>query len=285
MKMHILVIADIEDDDTLSLDKAHDIILPLNATVEIVKFIQHCPESELSLGSVIEQAEQSLFSVIHQRFNDSSDVAGKIVVSDNIAEWVVEYCDKNSIDLVIKGGHRSESLFHTPSDWTLLRHLSCPMLIASHAKWKSNPNILMALDLVDREVHQQLNALTLRWGDSWSKATVSELHAMYSIPIAKPLLEFDVVDPYLIEQKKGPAAKKKMDSLLARNDMNSVISHIVTGPPDRTIPHLANELHSDLVIMGCVGREGVSGFLFGNTAEKVIHHLRTDCLVIKLRGS
>ena len=76
-------------------------------------------------------------------------------------------------------------------------------------------------------------------------------------------------------------AKEKMQKLLARFDMSSVTSHITAGPPDRTIPHQANELNSDLVIIGSVGREGVIGFLLGNTAEKVLHHLRTDCLIIK----
>ena len=84
-----------------------------------------------------------------------------------------------------------------------------------------------------------------------------------------------------VKLKKAPAAQEKMQQLLARFDMSSVTSHITAGPPDRTIPHQANELNSDLVIIGSVGREGGSGFLLGNTAEKVLHHLRTDCLIIK----
>ncbi|KGJ98735.1 universal stress protein [Thalassotalea sp. ND16A] len=283
MNKQVLVIADIEDDDILSLEKARDITQPINATVEIIKFIQHSNDSDITLEQHIEQAKQSLTSNIHSIFDDETEITSAVIVSDNIADWVVNRCIQKPVDLVIKGGHRSESLFHTPSDWTLTRHLPCPILIASHVKWKSKTNILLALDLsTDESHHQQLNSLILRWGEALSGVTHNQLHAMYSIPIAKALLEFDVVNKHSVKQKKGAAAQEKMQKLLAQSEMSSVTSHITAGPPDRTIPHQANELNSDLVIIGCVGREGVSGFFLGNLAEKVLHHLRTDCLIIKL---
>jgi len=283
MNKHVLVIADIEDDDLLSLEKARDITLPMKATVEIIKFIHHSNESGITLEQHIEQVEQSLSCVIRGVFDDTIDIISEVVVSDNIAEWVINHCDSTAVDLVIKGGHRSESLFHIPSDWQLIRHLSCPILIASHVKWKNKANILLAVDVSSQESnHQQLNSLILAWGETWHQVTHNQLHAMYSIPIAKPLLEFDVVDKYAVMQKKGPAAKEKMQKLLAQFDLSSIISHITVGAPDRAILHQANELHSNLVILGSVARKGVSGLLLGNTAEKVLHHLRTDCLIIKL---
>jgi len=282
MNKQVLVIADIEDDDILALEKARDIILPMNATVEIIKFIHHSNDSIITLEQHIEQAKQLLTSNIYRIFDGETEITSEVIISDNIANWVVDRCVQKSVDLVIKGGHRSESLFHTPSDWTLIRHLPCPILIASHVKWKSKTNILLALDLsTDESNHQQLNSLILSWGEILSGVTHNQLHAMYSIPIAKPLLEFDVMNKHSVKLKKAPAAQEKMQQLLDRFNMSSVTSHITAGPPDRTIPHQANELNSDLVIMGSVGREGASGFLLGNTAEKVLHHLRTDCLIIK----
>ncbi|WOH37040.1 universal stress protein [Thalassotalea fonticola] len=282
MSKLVLVIADIEDDDILSLEKARDITLPMRATVEIIKFIHPSNDSDITLEQHIEQAKQSLNSNIKSIFDGESKITSEVIISDNIADWVVNRCVQQPVDLVIKGGHRSESLFHTPSDWTLTRHLPCPILIASHVKWNSKTNILLALDLsTDEKTHQQLNSLILGWGKALSGVTHNQLHAMYSIPIAKPLLEFDVVNKHSVKQKKAPAATEKMQQLLADFDMSYVTNHITAGPPDRTIPHQANELNSDLVIIGCVGREGVSGFFLGNLAEKVMHHLRTDCLIIK----
>ncbi|MGJ8692522.1 MAG: universal stress protein [Thalassotalea sp.] len=283
MNKHVLVIADIEDDDLLSIEKARDITLPMKATVEIIKFIQDSKDSGITLEQQIAKAEQSLSAIIFSVFDGSIEIISEVVVSDNIADWVINRCGQKTVDLVIKGGHRSETLFHIPSDWQLIRHLHCPILIASHIKWKDKANILLAVDLSTAESnHQQLNSLILDWGETWAQVTHNQLHAMYSIPVAKPLLEFDVVDKHAVMQKKGPAAKEKMQELLARFDMNSVIDHITVGPPDSSILHQANELHSSLVILGSVARKGISGLLLGNTAEKVLHHLRTDCLIIKL---
>lgn len=283
MGKHVLVIADIDDDDLLSLEKARDITLPMKATVAIIKFIHPSNDADITLEQQIEQAKKTLRSIVHRVFDEKIEITSQVVVSNKIADWVIDHCNRQPVDLVIKGGHRSESLFHIPSDWHLIRHLHCPILIASHVKWKNNANILLAVDLSTKESkHQQLNASILGWGETWYKVTHNQLHAMYSIPIAKPLVEFDVVDKSAVMKKKSPAAKEEMQKLLDRFNMSSVSSHIAVGPPDRAILHQANKLHSSLVILGSVGRDGLSGLLLGNTAEKVLHYLRTDCLIIKL---
>ncbi len=282
MKEHVLVVTDIEDNDLLSLEKARDITLPMNPTLEIIKFIQHS-DSELSLEEHIAAAKQTLSANIKHVFGEEADINSDVIVSDNISQWVVDYCAKQVIDLVIKGGHRSESLFHTSSDWKLIRQLHCPILIASHEKWRSQANILLALDFsTDHSIHQQLNSQILNWGERLSKVTHNALHAVYSIPIAKPLLEFDVVNKEAVKLKKSPIAKELMKKFIDKYASVEVSTHITAGPPDRTIPHEANELNSDLVIIGCVDHGDVARFFSGNVAEKALHHLRTDCLIIKL---
>ena len=282
MSKRVLVITDIENDDMLALEKARDIALPMAATMEIIKFINHDNVPQSQLAQRADQEQQSLSVTLAKVFESTADITSQVIITNNLADWVVKYCEQHSIDLVIKAGHRSESLFHTPCDWQLIRNLACPILIASNVKWKTKANILLALNLSSNGAnHHQLNGLILDWGQTWSQVTQSQLHATYSIPIAKPLLEFDVVDAYSVEQKKAPAAKEKMHKLLADFDMESIKSHISAGPPDRTIPHMANQLRSNLVIIGSVGRAGISSWLLGNIAEKVLHHLRTDCLIIK----
>ena len=283
MVKHVLVIADIDCDETLALEKARDITLPISTTLEIIKFIQCSDESELSAAQQMEQARESLAVTIKSVFNGSTEIISKVVNVENITAWMVEHCQQKSVDLVVKSRHRTESLFHTPTDWQLIRQLSCPVLLTSHIRWKTQANILLALDLSsDENKHQQLNRLVLSWGKFWSSVNNHQLRAAYSIPIAKPLLELDVVDSNEIEQKKSPQAKENMQALLALCDMEAVPSHITAGPPEKNIPHLAGELHCDLVIIGTVGRQGLSGYVKGNTAEKVLHNLRTDCLIVKL---
>lgn len=66
--------------------------------------------------------------------------------------------------------------------------------------------------------------------------------------------------------------------------MTDVTPHILAGVPNKTISHIADEIKADLVIIGSMGRTGVKGLLNKNTAEKVLHHPRTDMLVVKPTG-
>ena len=43
----------------------------------------------------------------------------------------------------------------------------------------------------------------------------------------------------------------------------------------------AAKVGAQIVVMGTVGRTGVKARLMGNTAEKVLGHLKTDVLAIK----
>jgi len=283
MKEHVLVIAHIEDNEFLSIEKARDITLPMDPTLDIIQFVKPNKDSTAPQKEEIEALKSLLAQNVERIFEGATQVNSDVVVSDNIADWVANYCDDTAVDLVIKAGHRSESLFHTPCDFKLIRQIHCPILIATNTQWKSRANTLLAIDFSrEDDLHQQLNASILHWGDKLSKITHNPLHAVYSIPIAKPLLELEVVNKEEVILKKGPAAKDNMQKLLAKYDMESVTSHIVAGPADKTLPHEANVLKSDLVVIGYVDHDGLGKLFAGNTAEKVLHHLRTDCLIVKL---
>lgn len=283
MKEHVLVIAHIENNDFLSIEKARDITLPMDPTLDIIQFIKPNSDSTSPPQTEITALKNALAENVERIFEGKAQVNCDVVVSDNISDWVANYCDDTAVDLVIKGGHRSESLFHTPCDFKLIRQIHCPILIASETKWKSQANTLLAIDLSrDDDLHQQLNTSILNWGEKLSQITHNPLHALYSIPIAKPLLELEVVNKEEVMQKKGAAAKQAMQNFLKKYEMDSITNHIVAGPPDRTIPHEANVLKSDMVVIGYVDHDGLGKLFAGNTAEKVLHHLRTDCLIVKI---
>jgi universal stress protein E len=43
---------------------------------------------------------------------------------------------------------------------------------------------------------------------------------------------------------------------------------------------MANSIDADLVILGNVGRQGLSGLTVGNTAEKILTDIKADVLVL-----
>jgi universal stress protein E len=56
------------------------------------------------------------------------------------------------------------------------------------------------------------------------------------------------------------------------------------GLPEKVIPQVAKDIDAELVIIGTVGRVGLSAALIGNTAEHVIDELNCDVLAIKPDG-
>ena len=60
--------------------------------------------------------------------------------------------------------------------------------------------------------------------------------------------------------------------------------HMVAGAPGVVLPHLADRLDVDLVVMGTVGRTGLKGLLMGNTAETVLRSVRCSVLAVKPEG-
>jgi universal stress protein E len=281
MNTHILVIADKTDSEPLSLQKAQHIAAPLNSQVDVVKFIPELKDSH-ELSVQIEHSKQCTGELIESIFDKTTYITNQIVPTDNIARWVTDNCEQNNIDIVIKTGHRSETLFHKSTDFQLIDALPCPLLIASDHKWKSESTIFAIVDLSGDETQRlALNKQVLEWAKTFTKATDCSLHIAYCIPVFKPLMDLEVFERSEYEKKHKPKAQRKLNALLDQYNISDATTHITVGPTDKAISHLSNELKADLVIIGSMGSHGVKGFLLGNTAERVLHHLRTDILIVK----
>ena len=278
MNKLMMVICDKEESEPLVLAKAKSIASPLHVDVKVLRFLPpDCSEDTR------QSVTQSTDALAHSIFNGLESVSTEVISTDSIAGWIVDHSGAYEDKLVVKTGNRSESLFHTPTDWELIRQLDCPVLINSNRKWKSSHNVLVALDLPsDNAEHQELNASALHWARQWQAIFDCELHALYSIPVSTALLDFDIVQKSEYQRAHEPKAMEKLSALLDEFGMSNVTPHIQVGPPYKTIPHMANELKADLVIVGSGSHKGIKGFLHNHhTAEKVLHHLRTDILTVK----
>ena len=284
MPKSILVITYAGEVDNCSLKKAHAIAAPLETEVDVVQFIKSSHAEAPELKEVEQQAQQ-LSQSLDQLFADyehRGSITSQIAVTNDIVGWVVNYCEEKEFDLIVKAGHRSETLFHTPCDWELIRNLQVPVLIASQQHWRNKHNVLAAINPNNHDnVHQELNSLILQWSKKWANTFNSTLHIVYSLPVSKILKELDVIDLDEYASKHRQEGEEKLTELLKQHDLTDVNIHITAGPPEKTISHCANELKAELVIMGSMGRRGLTGMLIGNVAEKAMHNLRTDSLVIE----
>ncbi len=61
------------------------------------------------------------------------------------------------------------------------------------------------------------------------------------------------------------------------------VTHLLEeGNPADVIVRVAEDTHSDLIVMGTHGRNGLSRFLIGSVAEKVVRN--APCLVLTAKG-
>ncbi len=278
MYNNILVIADQDTDRHAAMQKARDIAFTNDIKITILGFVP--PIAGATEGAVAEK-DAALQAAIDEVFIDSKDVSYQVVVASDIAAYCKSYTKEHGIDLVIKTGHRSESLFYTPTDWQLIRELSCPVLITTLQKWRAKRKVMVTIDIGSDDAAQiALNKKVARWAADWANCQNSDLHIAYCIVVSEPLSDLDIVSKDEALIKNEGDARAKLESFLAEHGIACASIEIAAGAPDRILPKLANKLKADIVVLGSVGRKGVKGVLLGNTAEKTMHKLRTDLAVI-----
>jgi universal stress protein E len=76
---------------------------------------------------------------------------------------------------------------------------------------------------------------------------------------------------------------RKIGALLAEYDLSDIGHSVVVrkGDPGEMIVDYADKNGIDLIVMGTIGRSGLSGLLIGSTAEKVIDQVNCSVLTIK----
>ena len=86
----------------------------------------------------------------------------------------------------------------------------------------------------------------------------------------------DDIQNYITKQHKV-----ECEYYAKKYNINDDHIHITEGDPDDVVEIMAKEIEADLVVIGSVAREGLSGVLLGNTAERIVDRVSCDVLVIK----
>lgn len=281
----ILIIWDYHKTQKYVLDKAIALARPFGAKISLAVFgVQQSGTG--ADKEAVKQAKGAINTMIadaiaHQSLTDLK-IDHEFVTGEDITEWTLQTTSSRGFDLVVKAGDHSKAIFHTSTDWKLIRQLQCPLLICSTRKWKSKPCILATVDAAARnELQQTINRKVLDMAQQLAAGDHSALHAAYTIPIARALDALVITEPPEVMRKKGAAAIRKLQAILEAQGIRADGIHVAAGNPVDEISRVANKIKAQLVIMGSVGRKGVRGVLLGNTAEAILKNLRTDVLIIK----
>lgn len=191
-------------------------------------------------------------------------------------------------DLVIKrisAEAISINPFALPTDRHLIRHCQAPLLLVKHAHWSDAP-ILAAVDVITTDdEHMALNKDVLESAKLLSHLHVTPLHVVtaYTTYSVSAGMDFPTLDIHQLNTNTENFHRDKLSELLKQNQLDLKLAnmHVESGVPEVVIPHVVKQISAQLLVMGSVGRKGISAALMGNTAEAILAALTCEVLCLK----
>lgn len=288
---NILVIADPYDQKQTAFEKA--LVIGKN-TIASIHLLVFCHDS---FGQVDAERKESLKTMVMERYQQwwenylanhivNMSVSYEVIWAKHIHQIILENCKKRPYDLLIKTGHRSESLLHTPTDWHLFRKAHIPIYSVNEANTQDkNEIVLVALDLLTyQEEKQALNRKLLEAGFQLAMQSNAQLHCCYAIMVSAMLEEVGVVDLNEEIRRLEEVARSKAADLLDTYEIDANHLHIEEGQASKVVINLAQKLKAGCTVVGSMGRKGISGKIIGNTAEEIIQGLTCDLMVVSGDG-
>jgi universal stress protein E len=296
----ILAIVDPTTEDQKALNRAVELARKTGASITAFLTIYDfsyemttmlsSDEREAMRQSVINDRTQWLMLLIDDIDHGTVNIDCNVIWHNRPFEQIIEQVLSNGYDIVIKGTHQHDklkSVIFTPTDWHILRKCPCPVLLVKEHLWPENGNIVAALNIgSDEEEHKSLNDKITAEAKQLAKVMTANVHLVNSFPgtpvnIAIEIPEFNASeynDSMQRHHKSAMSDHGKAFNIAVEN------THIKEGLPEDVIQSVANKLDAELVILGTIGRTGLSAALIGNTAEHVIDRLNCDVLALKPDG-
>ncbi|MFO6422165.1 universal stress protein UspE [Motilimonas sp. KMU-193] len=244
-------------------------------------------EREAMRASVIQQQTAWLEELAAPYRSQGLFIDTKVLWHNRPFESIIQETLDFGHDLVVKGTHhhpKLQSVIFTPTDWHLLRKCPEPLLLVKNHDWPENGTILAAIHATaEDDEHMALNDKITHEALDMAKminANVSLINAFPSTPvnIALELPDFNPIE------YSDAVQKRHVDMLTEHGNKHGIPAerqHVVEGLAEDVIPQVAKELDAELVVLGTVGRTGISAALIGNTAEHLIDSLDCDLLALK----
>jgi len=114
-----------------------------------------------------------------------------------------------------------------------------------------------------------------------AEARGATVHLLHVARVPTP--DMDVPLPFNADPRWERSARTKLERI-ARDKLEGKVRyqlHVVSGTPDDDVVRMANEIGADLIVMATHGRKGLSHFILGSVAERVMRE--SDCPVLTMR--
>ena len=294
----ILAVIDPETEHQPALQRA--LTLARHTSGEVVAFLCIYDFSyEMTTLASSDERESMRNAVIADRLEWLEGIIGihtdisitPVVVWENsLHHAVLHYTVTANVDIILKYAHSHDdlaSLIFTPTDWHILRKSPVPVLMVKQHDWPKEGNIIAAVNIgTDDPEHDALNTKVVETAKHFCSLLSSHLHLVNAFPgaVMNLAIEIPEFDPHGYTANVEQHHRGAMIDFAANYAIPAEHQHVVQGLPESAIPQTAANIDAELVVLGTVGRVGLSAAIIGNTAEQVIDALNCDVLAIKPDG-
>ncbi len=302
---NILAVIDPSTDEQKALKRAIELAasikangsdnIKVNAFLTIFDFsyemttILSSNERNVMRQSVIKDKTLWLESIIDE-LKSNIDIECQVVWHNRPFEAIIGQVIEHNYDIVIKGTHQHDklkSVVFTPTDWHILRKCPCPVLLVKEHAWPENGNIIASLNVgSDEEEHDSLNVKITEQAKQLASLVQGNVHLVNSFPGTPVNIAIEIPE-FNSTEYNDTMLKHHQQAMIAhanKFDISVINTHVEEGLPETVIAQVADKIDAELVILGTVGRTGISAALIGNTAEHVIDQLNCDVLALKPDG-
>ena len=295
---HILAVVEMERDTQPALSRAQEISDKTGATITAMLVVYDLsydmttmlsPDEREAMKDAVTKEHASWLSE-HLRQLGFSHIDIVVQWNNRAFEAVIHHVIDNDIDLVVKATKRHDdlaSVIFTPTDWHLLRKCPSPVLLVKEHDWPEGGQIIAAVNVgSEDDEHNLLNAKLTVIANDYAKLLNGNVNLVNSYP-STPLniaIEVPEFDPDAYNNSVKHHHQAEMAGHAKKYGITTANTYVKEGLPEKVIPMVAKDIDAELVIIGTVGRVGLSAALIGNTAEHVIDELDCDVLAVKPDG-
>lgn len=300
---HVVFFADGSEGEAEALARTADIAAHVGARVTVLDVVPLF--ATLSSGpatsaqnlqtSLVDERQKVLEAAVAQ-LAPTVQMSVQVEVGENNATAVIQFVQQNNVSLLLKAADQhnliTEALFGS-TDLQLIRKCPCPVWILKPGALPQIRQVLGAVDLThdtdDSLAFAQEIIDTVQRIANMEDAR-GHLITAWQPPTRPQIINQDAQQEFQAYVDGYQAEITHRYQRIIRNDdsnipgLDQLEASILRGKPSTMITHYVTTHDIDLLVMGSVTRTGIPGLIFGNTAERVLHHVDCSVLILKPGG-
>lgn len=230
---------------------------------------------------VIDDAKQALAKIVNYARDQGVVAESKIVFGKSWLELIRQVL-RNQHDMVVVGTRHQGTLerhFLGGTGVKLLRKCPCPVWVTMPLLGQAFESVVVAHDL------RPVGDLAMDLGSDIASLNEATLHVVHAVEYA----ELDYLLPVVVVTEKvddyRDAATQYIAQQIAELQMSQSSNiEISTDPPEVAILKAIERHKADLLVIGTIGRSGISGMFTGATAERLLPQISCSVLAVKPPG-